>query len=192
MDIKIPGVNPKYNTLAIAAIVILVFIILFPSVIKNLISGIIKGVGGGLTEGIGSVLKPAPDPATQAAHDAVSQWLSDYDTKRKNDCFSTYLYDNNPDAASIDRQTAANLWQNVKDCVGWFSNDMSDLQGKFEQVVGNQVDISFVSRVAFDDKGQDLYFYLAHNFNDWVNLPILKTFIQWANSLPTTYHGNKR
>lgn len=176
-ELKIPGVPAKYNMFIIVIIVIVVFFLLFPDMLKNLFKGI--------TDGIGKGLGLTPNEGDQTLSDEIS-WMGNYERTRKNDCWSTSLYDNNQSAASINSNTASNLWQNVKDCKGWFSNDMSKLQGQFDQVVGNQVDISFVSRKCYDEKGKDLFMYLAYTFDDQDNEFYLVNFIKWGNSLPTT------
>lgn len=178
-DLRIPGIDPKYNKIVIIILVVILLVVFLPDIIKGLIKGIGSGIGSVLDIGQG------PTAGEKSVSDDI-QWLGNYEAHRNSsDCFGVNLYDNNSKDATIDSATAEHLWQNVKDCNGWFSNDMSTLKDKFMQVVGNQIDISFVSRKCMDDKGKDLFRYMAYTFDDDANYHWLNQFIQWANSLPT-------
>jgi hypothetical protein len=170
----------KYRWMVIVGVVIIAIIIFFPDLIKNLISGIIKGIGGGVQSGINDVLQT---PVSQDNKDAMA-WLDNWGKQHPDGSFlSSQLYDNNPGDVSIDASTAQNLWNNVKDGVGWFTNDMSSLQGQFNAVVGSQTDISYVASLCMQDKNKTLGDYMYSNFYSYQPV-ILKNFIQWASSLP--------
>lgn len=181
MKLAIPGVPPKYNTLVIIAAALLLIFLLFPDILKNIIGGAIKGIGGGIKDGLNDVLQT---PIPQDSKDAMS-WLDNWGKQYSSGSFlSSSLYDNSPGDVSIDSNTASNLWENVKDGVGWFSNDMSSLQGQFQAVVGNQTDISYVASLCLHDKGKMLGDYMYANF--YASQPIvLMNFIKWGMSLPT-------
>lgn len=177
MEIQIPGVPKKYNSLAIAAIIIMAIIILFPGII----SSIIKGVGKGVIDGVGGIIGKPPPP--QSYTDAQA-WLSNYAKSGAPAAWDSNLYDSNSGAASIDATTAANLWQNVKDTIGWFSNDISGLKAKFSAVVGNKIDISRVSELCLQDENKDLLTYLYENYQTSDPIELMQ-FVQWVESLPT-------
>lgn len=181
MKLVIPGVPPKYNTLVLIVASIVVILLLFPNILKSIISGSIKGIGGGITDGLNSVLGT---PVSQDNKDAMS-WLDNWGKQNPGGSFlSSSLYDNSPGDVSIDSNTASNLWGNVKDCVGWFTNDMSSLQGQFAAVIGNQTDISWVAALCMQDKNKMLGDYMYQSFYAYQPI-VLMNFIKWGSSLPT-------
>lgn len=164
----------------IAAIVVLIFLF-FPDLLKKIIGGAIKGIGGGIQDGINSVLQT---PVSQENQDAMT-WLDNWGKQNVNGGFlSSSLYDNSPGDASIDAATANNLLTNVKNTSGWFSDDMSALQGQFQSVVGNQTDISYVSSLFMHDQNAMMGDWLSTKFHSKQPV-ILMNFIKWGQSLPT-------
>lgn len=181
MKLVIPGVPVKYNTLVIVIAIVLLILLVFPDIMKSIVGGAIKGIGGGIQDGINGVFQT---PVSQDNKDAMA-WLDSWGKQYSNGAFlSSQLYDNNPGDVSIDAATAKNLWSNVKDCVGWFTNDMSSLQGQFQAVVGNQTDISYVASLCMQDYGKMLGDYMYSSFYSYQPV-VLKNFIQWGMSLPT-------
>ncbi len=180
MKLVIPGVPPKYNTIVIIAVIIVLIFLLFPDILKNIIGGAIKGIGGGIQDGLNSVLQT---PVSQDNKNAMS-WLDAWGKQYANGSFlSSTLFDNSPGDASIDANTAANLWSNAKDCVGWFTNDMSGLQGQFASVIGNQTDISRVASLCMQDKSKMFGDWLWTNFYSYQPI-VLMNFVKWGMSLP--------
>lgn len=180
MKLVIPGVPPKYNTLVLILVGVGVILLVFPNLLKNLISGSIKGIGEGITGGLNSVLST---PIPQDSKDAMA-WLDQWGKQNIGGSFlSSQMYDNSPGDVSIDANTAANLWSNAKDCVGWFTNDMSALQGQFMSVVGNQTDISYVASLCMQDKSKMFGDWLWQNFYAYQPV-VLMNFVKWGISLP--------
>jgi hypothetical protein len=102
------------------------------------------------------------------------------------------MYQMSPGDASIDANTANNLWGVVTanvtnyddtDYLPQGRSNFSAVWNAFQSVVGNQVDISFVAYICQQQQQQDLLSFIQSNYTGADGL-VIQQFIAWVNALP--------
>lgn len=141
-------------------------------------------------------LAPTTNMASLAleASDAIASAVQGANQNTQTSPFLPYLYQQNPTEATIDETTATNLFQNVLDADGglFSSGDFTGILADFQAVVGNQVDISFVSDICQQQKNTDLMSFIMQNNTfgnsggQGDNVILVWTFVQWVLTLPPT------
>jgi hypothetical protein len=106
-------------------------------------------------------------------------------------CFTSYLYNQNPEYASIDQATAQSLWDTIQNNISiwpWNCNDFGVVLTALQAAVYNQTDISYIS--TFVPGGKDLLTYIRSDFetpcssgDGGANPVNIYNFITWATGL---------
>jgi hypothetical protein len=164
--------------------------------------------GGGSGSGLAADLQKAAQaaagsgvsipPAVQAqlnSNISAQTWLNSYQTTRGQDCFTNALYLANPQNALLGAGDAQSLYNLIHSQAGtWFSDgDFTGILAAFQNVVGNQTDVSEVANLFQTNDGMDLFAYIVQGstFGNGTNpagnnMQLVAQFVQWAIALPQT------
>jgi hypothetical protein len=168
--------------------------------------GFLGNSGSGLTPGStptplanmfnGGTPQQASNMQANAGTNITAQtWLNNYAQTRGQDCFTGALYLANPGDALIGTGDAQTLYSLIHSQAGtWFSTgDFTGVLAAFQNVVGNQTDVSAVGNLFQQNDGKDLFQYItqgntfANGMNEAANnMQLVQQFVQWCIGLPVT------
>jgi hypothetical protein len=125
----------------------------------------------------------APDAETTSATATVAS--SDMQSSNPNSPFSPNLYNNNPDASTLDFATLQSLCTQIYNSVGFFSNTPDSALAAIRNCQ-NQIDVSNLSIQFNNQYSRDLYDYMSGNFTNTQGVEIMAQIITYVKNLPAS------
>lgn len=173
MEFSLKKMNlTKAQGILIAAVVIVIIWVLveFGGDIQGAISSILTTLG---------LKKPA---VVQGAESTIQQTSTL--SSNPNSPWSPNLYNNNPDASTLDYQTLINISDIIYSKLqALFSTDGAGILAEFKQL-NNQIDVSNLVVVFAGEGYGDLYTQLEMGMESQTNEVILQQIITFVNNLP--------
>jgi hypothetical protein len=175
--IKKMNLNTAKGILIVAVIIFIIYVLVeFGGDIEAAVKSILTGLG---------LEKPAIQQQAEATIQANSVSAS-----TPNSPWSPQLYQNNPDASTLDYQTLVNMADSIYGSRSalWTWLVDSDASLGFTQIkmCNNKIDVSNLVVVFQQEYQQDLLTFMEMNYTSAPNEVILQQIITFVNNLPNT------
>lgn len=166
--------NTAKGAVMLGAVVVIIIVIVFFG--KDLVQGVEK-LFGSIGSGLGIT---TPQAVTDANAANIKANLS---SANPSSPFSPAMYNNNPDASTLDYATLSNMAGQIYESGGIFSASGSSGLAAIKQC-NNQIDVSNLSIVFQQLYNLDLYDYMASQYQSNTNVLALNQILSFVSNLP--------